>query len=46
MRAPAVMASPVFRYYFGAQTVSSFGSAMSWLAVTFAILRIGGSAPT
>ena len=44
MRAPAVMASPVFRYYFGAQTVSSFGSAMSWLAVTFAILRIGGSA--
>lgn len=44
MRAPAVMASPVFRYYFGAQMVSSFGSAMSWLAVTFAILRIGGSA--
>lgn len=44
MRAPAVTASPVFRYYFGAQTVSSFGSAMSWLAVTFAILRIGGSA--
>ena len=44
MRAPAVIASPVFRYYFGAQTVSAFGSAMSGLAVTFAILRIGGSA--
>ena len=42
MRAPAVIASPVFRYYFGAETVSAFGSAMSGLAITFAILRIGG----
>ena len=44
MRAPEVTASPVFRYYFAGRTVSAFGSAMSGLAVTFAILQIGGSA--
>lgn len=44
MRAPEVTASPVFRCYFAAQTVSAFGSAMAGLAVTFAILQIGGSA--
>ncbi len=44
MRAPAVAALPAFRSYFAARTVSDFGSAMSSLAVTFAILRIGGSA--
>ena len=44
VRAPAVLAQPAFRTYFTAQTVSALGSAMSTLAVTFAILGLGGSA--
>ena len=44
MRLPEVTGQRGFRVYFAAQTVSSFGSAMAGLAVTFAVLRIGGSA--
>ena len=44
VRAPAVLGQPAFRTYFTAQTISAFGSAMSGLAVTFAILGLGGSA--
>ena len=44
MRAPAVMAVPAFRTYFTAQAVSAFGSAMSALAVTFAIIGLCASA--
>ena len=38
------MAGPAFRTYFGAQAISAFGSAMSALAVTFAIIGLGASA--
>ena len=38
------MAVPAFRTYFTAQAVSAFGSAMSALAVTFAIIGLGASA--
>lgn len=44
MRAPAVLAVPAFRTYFSAQAVSAFGSAMSALAVTFALIGLGASA--
>jgi MFS family permease len=44
MRAPQVLHNANFRYYLAAQSVSSLGSAMSMLAVTFAILALGGSA--
>ncbi|MEO5710368.1 MAG: MFS transporter [Nocardioidaceae bacterium] len=38
------MALPAFRTYFTAQAVSAFGSAMSALAVTFALIGLGASA--
>lgn len=38
------MALPAFRIYFTAQAVSAFGSAMSALAVTFALIGLGASA--
>jgi MFS family permease len=44
MRGPQVLALTQFRYYFAAQAVSAFGSAMATIAITFAILRLGGSA--
>ena len=37
------MAVTAFRTYFAAQAVSAFGSAMSALAVTFAIIGLGAS---
>lgn len=44
MRSPEALRNAAFRSYLAAQSVSSLGSAMSMLAVTFAILRLGGSA--
>lgn len=43
MRGPQVLTLTQFRYYFTAQTASAFGSAMSTVAITFAVLRLGGS---
>lgn len=34
---------PAFRWYFGAMAVSALGSSMATLAVTFAVLGLGGS---
>jgi predicted MFS family arabinose efflux permease len=44
MRAPEVLRNARFRIYLAAQSISSLGSAMSMLAVTFAIIDLGGSA--
>ena len=43
MRAPKVLGVPAFRWYFAAMGVSAVGSAMYGLAVTFAVLGLGGS---
>ena len=43
MRAPQVLGVPAFRWYFAAMGVSAVGSAMYGLAVTFAVLGLGGS---
>jgi Transmembrane secretion effector len=42
--APRVLRLRSFRIFYIGQTISAVGSAMSFLAITFAILRIGGSA--
>ncbi len=44
MGPPGVLRVAAFRNYFAARTISSFGGAMSTLAVAFAVLSIGGSA--
>lgn len=44
MRSPQVLKNASFRTYLAAQSVSSLGSAMSMLAVAFAIIGLGGSA--
>lgn len=44
MQAPEVLRDGPFRTYFAAQAISALGSAMSTLAVTFAIIGLGGTA--